>query len=306
MLDCFILATFSANISFVVIPIGGSNQMSLDGKVVVVTGAAGGFGRVICSSFLEAGSKVIAIDVSTHALETLQAENAHFQTDKFVTKAIDISNYKQCKTAIEESANYFSGIDILINNAAVGMGHVRSDHLINLVGIDEITPEIWDKMIGVNFTGPWNMTKCSIDFLRRSKNARIINITTSFFTMLRGGFHPYGPSKSGFEAMSAGHATEFLPDGITVNVVVPGGPADTTMVPEETKWNRDELVKPIMMTYPILWLCSEEAAIVTGHRYIAGHWDPELSIEENRSKTEAPIAWPSLAQDPVWPGGKPN
>ena len=125
-----------------------------------------------------------------------------------------------------------------------------------------------------------------------------------FFTMLGGGFHPYGTSKSGFEAMSAGHAAEFLSDGITVNVVVPGGPADTTMVPEETKWNRDELVKPIMMTYPILWLCSEEAAIVTGHRYIAGHWDPELSIEENRSKTEAPIAWPSLAQDPVWPGGK--
>ena len=138
MLDYFILTAFSANISFVVIPIGGSNQMSLDGKVVVVTGAAGGFGRVICSSFLEAGSKVIAIDVSTDALETLQSENAHFQKDNFVTKAIDISNYKQCKTAIEESANYFSGIDILINNAAVGMGHVRSDHLINLVSIDEI------------------------------------------------------------------------------------------------------------------------------------------------------------------------
>ena len=100
MLDCFILATFSANISFVVMPIGGSNQMSLDGKVVVVTGAAGGFGRVICSSFLEAGSKVIAIDVSIHALERLQAENAHFQTDKFVTKAIDISNYKQCKLSL--------------------------------------------------------------------------------------------------------------------------------------------------------------------------------------------------------------
>ena len=60
------------------------------------------------------------------------------------------------------------------------------------------------------------------------------------------------------------------------------------------------------MTYPILWLCSEEAAAVTGYRYVAGHWDPEQSIAQNRSKTEAPIAWPSLAQDPVWPGGKPS
>ncbi|MDE0992344.1 MAG: SDR family NAD(P)-dependent oxidoreductase [Rhodospirillales bacterium] len=280
--------------------------MSLNGKVVVVTGAAGGFGRVICSSLLEVGAKVIAIDVSTDALEMLKSENTRFQAEMLVTKAIDISDYSQCKTAIEEGATRFSGIDILINNAAVGMGHVRPDHLINLVSIDEITPEIWDKVIGVNLTGPWNMTKCSIDFLRRSKNARIINITTSFFTMLRDKFHPYGPSKSGFEAMSAGHAAEFLPDGITVNVVVPGGPADTTMVPEETGWNREELVKPIMMTYPILWLCSEEAAAVTGYRYVAGHWDPERSIAENRSKTEAPIAWPSLAQDPVWPGGKPS
>lgn len=280
--------------------------MSLNGKVVVVTGAAGGFGRVICSSLLEGGAKVIAIDVSSDALEMLRSENTRFQAETLVTKAIDISDYLQCKTAIEEGATRFSGIDILINNAAVGMGYVRPDHLINLVSIDEITPEIWDKVIGVNLTGPWNMTKCSIDFLRRSKNARIINITTSFFTMLRDKFHPYGPSKSGFEAMSAGHAAEFLPDGITVNVVVPGGPADTTMVPEETGWNREELVKPIMMTYPILWLCSEEAADVTGYRYVAGHWDPEQSIAQNRSKTEAPIAWPSLAQDPVWPGGKPS
>ena len=51
------------------------------------------------------------------------------------------------------------------------------------------------------------------------------------FTMLRAKFHPYGPSKAAMEAMSAGHAEEFAPDGITVNVVVPGGPADTAMVP---------------------------------------------------------------------------
>ena len=186
------------------------------------------------------------------------------------------------------------------------MGSVRRDHHIKLVSIDELTPDIWNKMIGVNLTGPWNMTKSSIEYLRTSGKARIINVTTSFFTMLRGKFHPYGPSKSGFEAMSAGHAAEFKDDGITVNVVVPGGPADTPMVPQGAGWERDQLVKPIMMTYPILWLCSDEAEFITGNRYIAGHWDPNQSVSENRKKTESEIAWPSLAQDPVWPGGRPS
>ncbi|MDC0432629.1 SDR family NAD(P)-dependent oxidoreductase, partial [bacterium] len=88
--------------------------------------------------------------------------------------------------------------------------------------------------------------------------------------------------------------------------VVPGGPADTPMVPQGAGWERDQLVKPIMMTYPILWLCSDEAGLITGNRYIAGHWDPNKSVSKNRKKTESEIAWPSLAQDPVWPDGKPS
>ena len=117
---------------------------------------------------------------------------------------------------------------------------------------------------------------------------------------------PYGPSKSGFEAMSAGHAEEFFSEGITVNVVVPGGPADTPMISANFVHDRKDLVSPEAMTYPTLWLCSREGEGITGNRYLAGLWNPEKSLEENRKITEAPIAWPGLAQNPVWPGGKPN
>ena len=280
--------------------------MSLDGRVVIVTGAAGGFGQVICSSFLEAGAKVVAIDVSNEALEVVEKQNSTYRKERLITKTVDVSDYSQCQTAVNEAADYFDGVDVLINNAGLGMGSVRRDHHIKLVSIDELTPDIWNKMIGVNLTGPWNMTKSSIEYLRNSEKARIINVTTSFFTMLRGKFHPYGPSKSGFESMSAGHAAEFKDDGITVNIVVPGGPADTPMVPEGAGWERDQLVKPIMMTYPILWLCSDDASLITGNRYIAGRWNPNQSVSENRGNTESEIAWPSLSQNPVWPGGKPS
>ena len=85
--------------------------------------------------------------------------------------------------------------------------------------------------------------------------------------MLRGGFQPYGPCKAGVEAMSAPHAKEFEGSGVTVNVVVPGGPADTPMVPAQSGFERKDLIPPEVMA--------------------------------------PPIAWEELAQSPVWPGGKP-
>jgi hypothetical protein len=105
--------------------------------------------------------------------------------------------------------------------------------------------------------------------------------------------------------MAAGHAQEFASHGVTVNVVVPGGPADTPMVPEESGFNRKDLVPPGAMAPPILWLCSEAANGVTGNRYVAMHWDASKPPEQAERETRAPIAWPELAQNPVWPGGKP-
>jgi NAD(P)-dependent dehydrogenase (short-subunit alcohol dehydrogenase family) len=157
----------------------------------------------------------------------------------------------------------------------------------------------------VNFSGAWNMTRACIEPLLEQRWGRIIDVTTSFFTMLRGGFHPYGPCKAGLEAMAAGHAAEFAGTGVTVNVVVPGGPADTPMVPAESGIDRRALIPATVMAPPILWLCSEAADGVTGNRYVAAQWNASLPDEEAERRCRAPIAWPELAQSPVWPGGKP-
>ena len=108
------------------------------------------------------------------------------------------------------------------------------------------------------------------------------------------------------EAMSAGHASEFAADGITVNVVVPGGPSDTPMVPHEAPYERADLIPAAKMLPPMLWLCSDEATGVTGNRYVAANWDAKVPVEVARRAAEAPAAWPDLAATPVWPGGKPK
>jgi NAD(P)-dependent dehydrogenase (short-subunit alcohol dehydrogenase family) len=280
---------------------------TLEGRTVFITGAAGGFGRVLTTAFLQAGANVTAVDVAAARLNVMTTDIERMgYAGRCRTGVLDISDHKACEQAVSETRELFGPVDILINNAALGMGMIREDNLTNLVSIDEIEPEVWDKFMSVNLSGAWYLTRAVVPDMRKTGWGRIITVTTSFFTMLRGKFHPYGPSKAGLEAMSAGHAAEFAPDGITVNVVVPGGPADTAMVPRSAGYRREDLVPVGKMVPPMLWLCSKEADGVTGNRYIAAHWDETAPIEVTRAACEAPIGWPDLAAAPVWPGGKPK
>jgi NAD(P)-dependent dehydrogenase (short-subunit alcohol dehydrogenase family) len=186
------------------------------------------------------------------------------------------------------------------------MGVISREYMTKPVKILDITPDIWQRFVAVNFTGAWNMTRACIAPMLGQRWGRIIDVTTSLYSMLRGGFQPYGPCKAGLEAMAAAHAKEFAGTGVTVNVVIPGGPADTPMVPEESGFDRKDLVPPEAMGPPIVWLCSPAADVITGHRYIAAHWDAGLAPALAEQRCRAPIAWAELAQNPVWPGGAPR
>ncbi|MGI9524800.1 MAG: SDR family NAD(P)-dependent oxidoreductase [Hyphomicrobiaceae bacterium] len=280
---------------------------SLSGRAVLITGAAGGFGRAITRAFLASGASVAAIDIAADRLKNLSVELGEAgYGDRFFTSNLDIADFEACGHAVSSVREAFGSIDVLINNGAIGMGAVRADHMSNLVKIEEIGPGIWDDMIRVNLSGAWYLTKHAHPYMKANRWGRIINVTTSFFTMMRGSFHPYGPAKAGLEAMSAGHAAEFKDQGITVNVVVPGGPSDTPMVPPEAPYIRSDLISPSKMAPPMLWLCSDAAEGVTGNRYVAAHWDEEREIGDARGAAEAPIGWPDLANRPVWPGGRPG
>ena len=278
----------------------------LEGRVAIVTGAAGGIGREFVRGLLGAGAKVAALDIDEGRLADLAAgHEAATSAGRLITARADIANYAECEAAVERTRESLGGLHILVNNGAVGMGAVRLDHMTNLVGIHEIDPEAWDRFVAVNLSGAWYMTRAAAGGLLDQGWGRIINVTTSFFTMLRGKFHPYGPPKAGLEAMSAGHAGEFGGRGVTVNVVIPGGPTDTPMVPQESGIDRAQMVQPSAMVPPVLWLCSEEGGAWTGHRYVAGNWDAAARPAAAAEGCRAPIGWPDLAGSPVWPGGKP-
>ena len=280
---------------------------SLRGRTALVTGATGGIGRELVRALLHADARVMAADIDDFGLrrleETIAAEGLG---QRLVSRHLDISDQTACAASVEAAHKSFGALNILINNGALGMGAIRDDHMTNLVEIDEITPAVWDRFLAVNLSGAWYLTRAAVPAMKRDGWGRIITVTTSFFTMLRGRFHPYGPAKAGLEAMAAGHANEFEGTGITVNVVVPGGPTNTAMVPASSGLKREDLIQPVQMTYPVLWLCSTDADRVTGKRYVAAKWDPGAPIETARQMSEAPIGWPALATAPVWPGGTPK
>jgi NAD(P)-dependent dehydrogenase (short-subunit alcohol dehydrogenase family) len=277
----------------------------LNNKVAIVTGAAGGFGRVLVQAMLAEGAKVAALDVNEPGLVALRNALPDESSGRLLVKTTDIAQYPECERAVAKTLDELGGLHILVNNGALGMGAISADCMRKPVGIREIAPEMWDRFVATNLSGAWNMTRASIEHLLDQHWGRIIDVTTSFFSMLRGGFHPYGPCKAGLEAMAAGHAQEFAGSGVTVNVVIPGGPADTPMVPEASGFDLKDLIPPAVMAPPIVWLCSEAADGITGHRYVAAEWDASQPPELAEQRCRAPIGWPSLAQNPVWPGGKP-
>lgn len=268
----------------------------LRGKVVIVTGAAGGIGRALVQALLAEGAKVSALDINA-SRDAPQADLLCLRTD--------VSDPDACRRAADETVSLLGGLHVLINNAAIGLGAIRADHQSTPIDIEEISPAMWQRFVATNLSGAWNMTRACIGHLRAQRWGRIINVTTSFATMLRGGFHPYGPCKAALEAMSAGHAEEFAGTGVAVNVVLPGGPVDTPMIPPESGFDRRSLISPAVMAPPIVWLCSDAADGITGNRYIAAKWDTALPPETAERRCRAPAGWPGLGPPMLSPREAP-
>jgi len=246
-------------------------------RVVLVTGAAGGIGSALCRAFSATGMRVGVCDVNRAGAERLAAE---LGPDRAIAVEGDVADPASCERAVAALVARFGALHALVNNAGLGMGIIRQDHMTKPVGIDEVSVEVWHRFMDTNLSGAFHMTKAAMPHFRAARAGRIVNVTTSFFTMLRQGFYPYGVAKAGLEAWTASLAAELNGSGITVNVVVPGGPTDTPMVPHESGYDRAALIRPEQMAPPMLYLFSDKAAGVTGRRFVAANWDPAVAADQ--------------------------
>ncbi len=268
---------------------------------MLLTGAAGGLGTVMTKALLAQGHAVAAVDRDAAALGRLGAAVA---SDRLHPIAAELSDPAQCADAMARCIAHFGGIDGVINNAGIGMNEVRPDAEKNHPGIEELDVAIWDRFFAVNVRAPMLMARAALPHMRRQGWGRIVNNTTSYRTMLR--VLPYGATKSALESMSAVWAHELKDTGITVNVLVPGGPTDTPFISDAAGWARSEMLRPEIMGAPACWLISDASDGFTGHHITAADWDASLPGTEAAREASRGIGWPELAaQTAWWPKGSP-
>lgn len=186
----------------------------LPGKRVIVTGAAGGLGRGFALAFAAAGAEVIAADIRFEAAEQT-AQLIVANGGRAHGAEVDVASEASTRALAQFAVDRMGGVDALVNNAAIYAGLERKS-------FDEIAVAEWDRVIRVNVTGVWMMSKAISPVMRRSGSGAIVNVSSA--TVMSGSpmWLHYVSSKGAVIAMTRALARELGEDGITVNVIAPG------------------------------------------------------------------------------------
>ena len=256
--------------------------MILEGKVALITGA---------------GSSIAMMDVEANSLAQSVSDVQECAGDDAAIGIVgNISKWPDAQRAVEETIDGLGGLHILINNAGV---RSYGDTATGDGAFWRLTPEEWARVIDINVNGTFQMTLASIQCMREQGWGRIIGVTTSLDTMIRGANLPYGASKAAHEAFMAAIAQELAGSGVTANVLVPGGATNTNFLPGNTDYDRALLIQPDVMRSPVVWLCSEGANTFNGQRVIATAWDDSMPIDQCLAQASSPAAWPQLGRQPI-------
>ncbi len=231
--------------------------MTLKNKKVLITGATGGIGGSLVKKFLSLDSEILGTGTNSEKLDKLKSEYSKIKVKKF-----DISSHSQIEKFIEEVSEELGGLDILINNAGI-----NRDNLSLRMKEDE-----WQKVIDVNLTSTFLLSKYAIKKMLKSGSGRVVNITSIVGHTGNIGQSNYAASKAGVVGMSKSLSIEYAKKNITVNCVSPGFIVTdmTNKIPEKI---RSILISKIPMgklgsvddvSNCVAFLSSDEASYITG------------------------------------------
>ncbi len=232
-------------------------MINLKNKKVLITGASGGIGKSIVKKFVSLEATVLGTGTKEEKLDNLKKENPSIKTKKF-----DISQHSKTEKFIEEVTLELGGLDILINNAGINLDTLSL----------RMKEEEWKKVIDVNLTSTFLLTKYGIKQMLKNKFGRVINITSVVGHSGNLGQTNYAASKAGIIGMSKSLALEYAKKNITINCISPGF-ITTDMTMNIADKMREYLISRIPMgklgtgddiSGCVAFLSSDSASYITG------------------------------------------
>jgi len=250
---------------------------SLKGRAVLVTGGTRGLGRAMSLALAEAGARVAITGKSDGAAlhDTARAMQRYGGEGSALAIVADVRAPEDCERAVRMVCERFGRLEVLVNNAGLGMRPVSETYIETPPKFWNADPAVWRDIVDTNVNGVFNMARAAVPGMIARRFGKLINITTSANTMTRKGLSPYGPSKIAVEAMSRIWAKDLEGTGVDVNVFLPGAATDTDILPDKRRKDTD-LLPPSIMRAGILWLSSDHSNGQTGGRYVAKLWDERL------------------------------
>ena len=238
-----------------------SVKIDLKGKVAVVTGGSSGIGLSISKVLLNAGARVIIIDIDDKRFEAVKDEIKKI-SDDFDFYISNVKNSEKISDTVNAVISKESKIDILVNNAGI----VKDGLLIRM------SDEDWLDVIDVNLNGMFYITKNVLKHMVKAKSGRIISIASVIGEIGNTGQANYAASKAGIIAFTKSIAKEYAARGILANAVAPGfiRTVMTDKLPEDVKdaikksIPLNKIAEPEEIANVVLFLCSELSAYITG------------------------------------------
>ena len=230
----------------------------LKGKNIIVTGASGGIGNSIIEKLYQTGANILASGTRVEKLDELKVKFKNIKTLKF-----DISDSNKIEEFVNNATNELGGnLDCVVNNAGV-----TQDNLAIRMSLEE-----WQKVININLTSTFLMSKSAIKKMLKNKYGKIVNITSVVGHTGNLGQANYSASKAGIIAMSKSLAIEYAKKNININCISPGFIKTAMTDNLEDKYKEAIISKipsarlghPDDISNAVLFLCSNQSDYING------------------------------------------
>ncbi|MDA0241668.1 MAG: 3-oxoacyl-ACP reductase FabG [Proteobacteria bacterium] len=240
----------------------------MNGRVAIVTGTGQGLGRAFAKGLAAKGAKVVIAEIN-EAAGTAVADEITADGGDALAIATDVANSESVNNMVEQALCAFSGIDILVNNAAL-LSKLERKPMI------ELTDDDWGDALQVNATGAFYCARAVVPAMQKAQWGRIINLSsdTAIFPPIGATFAHYITSKAALIGLTRALARELGSDGITVNAVMPG--ATETEVNRSAARREHQMVHVVpLQSIPrvevpedlvgaVQFLASDDASFITG------------------------------------------